>query len=336
MKCPKCGYLGFETSDRCRNCGYDFSLSVQVDTPAELPLRSTSDAGGPLADFDLTGLDTARTPDNVSGLDLDRLIGVETPPAAASPPVPAPSPVAVAPRPAETASVPQRPAASAGNSALPLFTRKPESADDAPLITAPRPVRPPLSVRRATPDVVRGRSRTPRPAPRDPELTLQLDTADRASGASELTDTASVPADTAGTARVSAGARIAAAAIDLVIVGGIDAAVIYFTLAIAGLTVDDAAIIPRIPMAAFLVLLNGGYLVAFVAASGQTIGKMVTGIRVMRDDGGRVDIAGAALRAAGCAVSLLTAGLGYLPAFVTADGRALHDRLAGTRVVPAR
>ena len=26
MKCPKCAYLGFETGDRCKNCGYDFSL----------------------------------------------------------------------------------------------------------------------------------------------------------------------------------------------------------------------------------------------------------------------------------------------------------------------
>ena len=26
MKCPKCGYLGFESGDRCRNCGYEFSL----------------------------------------------------------------------------------------------------------------------------------------------------------------------------------------------------------------------------------------------------------------------------------------------------------------------
>ena len=27
MKCPKCGYLGFEHVDRCRNCGYDFALA---------------------------------------------------------------------------------------------------------------------------------------------------------------------------------------------------------------------------------------------------------------------------------------------------------------------
>lgn len=35
MKCPKCGYLGFESGDRCRNCGYDFSLTP---APAEVDL----------------------------------------------------------------------------------------------------------------------------------------------------------------------------------------------------------------------------------------------------------------------------------------------------------
>ena len=27
MKCPKCGFLGFDSGDRCKNCGYDFSLA---------------------------------------------------------------------------------------------------------------------------------------------------------------------------------------------------------------------------------------------------------------------------------------------------------------------
>jgi hypothetical protein len=31
MKCPKCDYLGFETGDRCRNCGYDFSLLAAAE-----------------------------------------------------------------------------------------------------------------------------------------------------------------------------------------------------------------------------------------------------------------------------------------------------------------
>ena len=32
MKCPKCDYLGFETGDRCKNCGYDFSLLSIADS----------------------------------------------------------------------------------------------------------------------------------------------------------------------------------------------------------------------------------------------------------------------------------------------------------------
>jgi uncharacterized RDD family membrane protein YckC len=48
MKCPKCDYLGFESGDRCRNCGYDFSLVVPVDVGApdmDLRLPSETDAG---------------------------------------------------------------------------------------------------------------------------------------------------------------------------------------------------------------------------------------------------------------------------------------------------
>src|SRR5438309_1273495 len=34
VKCPKCDYLGFETGDRCKNCGYDFSLVSVVESAA--------------------------------------------------------------------------------------------------------------------------------------------------------------------------------------------------------------------------------------------------------------------------------------------------------------
>ena len=71
----------------------------------------------------------------------------------------------------------------------------------------------------------------------------------------------------------------------------------------------------------------------FADPGGQTIGKMLTGIRVIGDDDRRVDTAGAVLRAFGCLITLATLGLGYLPVFLSADGRALHDRIAGTRVV---
>jgi uncharacterized RDD family membrane protein YckC len=60
MKCPKCGYLGFESGDQCRNCGYEFSLSVSKVDPLDLAL-------------DL-GPDESRPP-----LDLDRIIGAPEP-----------------------------------------------------------------------------------------------------------------------------------------------------------------------------------------------------------------------------------------------------------------
>ena len=94
------------------------------------------------------------------------------------------------------------------------------------------------------------------------------------------------------------------------------------------------------PFFAFLVILNGGYLAAFVAASGQTIGKMAARTRVVSADPGarlhdRVTFEQAVLRAAASVVSALPLGLGFLPVLLGAERRALHDRLADTRVVKA-
>jgi uncharacterized RDD family membrane protein YckC len=51
MKCPKCGYLGFEEVDRCRNCGYEFSLAHDLP-PSELSLHDRqATAVRPLADL---------------------------------------------------------------------------------------------------------------------------------------------------------------------------------------------------------------------------------------------------------------------------------------------
>lgn len=33
MKCPKCSYVGYEATDRCRHCGYDFSLVLPEQVP---------------------------------------------------------------------------------------------------------------------------------------------------------------------------------------------------------------------------------------------------------------------------------------------------------------
>ena len=97
MKCPKCGYLGFEHVDRCRNCGYDFSLSQAITLP-DLAFRHDAAEANPLDDLTLS--DRPSRADSERFLadmdtDLDRVLGafaVEQPvapsraPAHAAPP----------------------------------------------------------------------------------------------------------------------------------------------------------------------------------------------------------------------------------------------------------
>jgi len=54
---------------------------------------------------------------------------------------------------------------------------------------------------------------------------------------------------------------------------------------------------------------------------------------VIGDDGRPVDTAGGMLRALASMLVPITLGLSYLPALFGSEHRALHDRLAGTRVV---
>jgi uncharacterized RDD family membrane protein YckC len=279
MKCPKCQYFSFDSGDRCRNCGYDFSL-VPAAPAADLPIQDGTEAVGPYGDFSLNE---------------------------------APS--------------------------LPLFTR--ETGDpDAPLVTPGAAPRAPLAVRRAKPVVSAPRPR--REAGRldtDPAPRLALDTAEI-----PVVPEPAVPPVAASHApsvvAASTGARLAGGLIDLLLIGGIDLGVVYFTLKICDLTFAEVLALPLAPLISFLVLLNGGYLATFVAAGGQTIGKMAAGTRVVPADPAaamaeRVSFGQSIVRAAGYIVSALPLGLGFLPALFGPERRALHDRLADTRVVKA-
>jgi uncharacterized RDD family membrane protein YckC len=119
----------------------------------------------------------------------------------------------------------------------------------------------------------------------------------------------------------------------MALLGAIDGLVLYFTLQLTGLDLARAGRLPWAPFLGFLALLNGGYVTAFTIASGQTIGQMLTGVRVVAPEGGHVAAGAALARACGVALSWAMVGLGFLPMFLSSDRRALHDRLAGTRVV---
>jgi uncharacterized RDD family membrane protein YckC len=297
MKCPKCEYLGFEPADRCRNCGYEFALR-QTPHLFELPLRTSRLSLEPDPDLSIRHEAAVAT-------------GGDAP----------------APR-VDAGRAPQ-------DGDLPLFGG---ASDPRQQRVRAAPPRPPLAVRRAAVEVSRGRERPPR------EATLDLEPPDdvvrRHGGAADRRQIAE-PIPSPGPAvdaaeKAGLGARLSAVLVDLAILAAIDLAVVYFTMKICGLTPGELALVPRVPLLMFLIIQNGGYLVAFTS-TGQTLGKMMTGVRVVPDEAasGPLDAGRSMLRAGLWLLLALPAGLGFLPALFSRDGRGLHDRLAGTRVVRA-
>jgi resuscitation-promoting factor RpfA len=75
------------------------------------------------------------------------------------------------------------------------------------------------------------------------------------------------------------------------------------------------------------------YLALATALMGASVGKWMTGLRVVGPGGRRSSPRRAAARAVLAVLSVGLLGLGVLLALFTRSGRALHDFLAGTWVV---
>lgn len=328
MKCPKCSYLGFETGERCKNCGYDFSLLVEppTDGPAELRLREAAREGGDVeiywertdggattgafGDVSLQA-QASRLPD-----DAQREHG------------------------GEDASLVEVPLQAAHAPDLPLFL--PDEEDDAPLVRLPVAPRAPLSVRK-TPDMPRLRpvtraagtqtpafeftqeaepepapARVPAPAPARPVVRVAA---------------AEPPAAPDGLQIGAIGARAVAALIDHAILLGIDLAVVYFTLRMTELQMYQLRVLPLAPLITFLLFVKVAYFSAFTSIGGQTIGKMAARLKVVADGARPLGVGRALRRSVAGLVSLASLGAGFLPVAFGTERRAFHDRVAGTRVV---
>lgn len=320
MKCPKCDYLGFETGDRCKNCGYDFSLMVDAGPPpGPEPIEIDLDLYERAVDASASRDWLAEIDGTLSRADAERQMADPGPPAIELPePVSAPN----------LQAVPD----------FPLLTLAIDDGGDEPLIKLPPAPRPPLAVRR-TPDTPRLRT-TPQPVREiEPALALTFDDVeDRRLKPKPHVKPARprvsrVWADPHAAKASSAGARLAAAVIDHVMLCGIDLAVVYFTLRMARLSMSEWTMLPPAPLVAFLLLVKLSYFSAFTALGGQTIGKMAARIRVVGADDRPVDAALAMRRTLAGVVSAALLGLGFLPALFGSDRRALHDRVARTRVI---
>jgi uncharacterized RDD family membrane protein YckC len=84
-----------------------------------------------------------------------------------------------------------------------------------------------------------------------------------------------------------------------------------------------------------LTFLVGGtiYCVACSATSGQTLGKMSVGIKIIRTDSSPLDIRSAILRFLGTVLCVATLGVGFILIAFDSHKQGLHDRIADTYVV---
>jgi uncharacterized RDD family membrane protein YckC len=139
MRCPKCQYITFDSDDRCRNCGYEFSLSSPApDEPVEVRIARDEPES------------VRRGADAFSALD---------------------TPLTGASGPADRAAHGHGARRGMTPADLPLFIES-VADDQAPLVTPNAVPRPPLAVRKAPP--IRPRPRGPAPD----ELPLGLPDAD--------------------------------------------------------------------------------------------------------------------------------------------------------------
>ena len=85
--------------------------------------------------------------------------------------------------------------------------------------------------------------------------------------------------------------------------------------------------LPPIPIVAFFLLVNGGYLAAFTAAGGQTIGKMAFGLKVVGHADLPVSAGPSIVRTFGCLLSIASLGLGF------AAGASRRRRPGASKIV---
>jgi len=75
------------------------------------------------------------------------------------------------------------------------------------------------------------------------------------------------------------------------------------------------------------------YVIGFWTWRGQTPGKMVMGIKIIKTDGSPIGIGRAILRYVGYLVSTIIICIGYLMIAWDSKKQGLHDKIAGTYVV---
>jgi uncharacterized RDD family membrane protein YckC len=125
--------------------------------------------------------------------------------------------------------------------------------------------------------------------------------------------------------------RLAAGAYDALILAGLLMLTSFVLIAARG----GAAVPAGNPAyQAFLAAQVAAFFIGFWCRGGQTPGMRTWRLRVEAEAGARLTLRAASLRFAAAVVSIAALGLGFWWILVDPQGRAWHDRLSRTRVVP--
>jgi uncharacterized RDD family membrane protein YckC len=160
-------------------------------------------------------------------------------------------------------------------------------------------------------------------------------TAPRAAAPASAAATRRAPEVNFGRLRAPFALRCGALLIDYILVVG----VLAFATLLARLSGDGVRGSTFLLTAGYVAALGVALLnhVLIAGLSGRTLGKWVAGLRIERRDGVPLSFGRALLRhLVGYPLTLLTLGTGFLLAAFNAEGRALHDLIAGTVVVRGR
>jgi len=129
--------------------------------------------------------------------------------------------------------------------------------------------------------------------------------------------------------------RALAAGIDFVILFVVQSSLKLIGVRLSGADLETSeSLKPMVFL--FTLIFAGAYTSVLHCLAGQTLGKMLVGIRVVAGDEGPPPFGAALLRFAAYFASAAPVMLGFVIAGLRRDKRALHDLIAGTRVERTR
>lgn len=131
----------------------------------------------------------------------------------------------------------------------------------------------------------------------------------------------------------SPGERILGGLIDLAFVALIQLTLFYLTTHLVAQRLGALPSSALVAMGVVGGVLSAGYFLFFWSLSGQTLGKLLTGGRIVDGHGKALGFGRAGMRLLGLFLALLPLGAGFLGIWTDSERRGWHDRIAGSKVV---